>query len=106
MPGEKRRFPRLDAVLKVVDFTTFTTGWTRNISLGGCFIERSDAFGSRSMATPLTLKFEIPGVSEPVLASGIIKHRGKKGAEGLGIEFEAVDKTSAFYLAKFMGSFL
>ncbi len=39
------------------------------------------------MASRLTLKFEIPGVKEPVLASGIVKHRGKH-REGFGIQFE------------------
>lgn len=102
---EKRRYPRLNTAIKVQDFTTFKTGWTKNLSLGGCFIEKTDEFDSRPMASRLTLKFEIPGVIEPVLASGIVKHRGKQG-EGFGIQFEAVDKTSAFYLGKFMGGFL
>ena len=102
---EKRHYPRLSAAVKVQDFTTFKTGWTRNLSLGGCLIERSDEFDFLSMASRLTLKFEIPGVKEPVLASGIVKHRGKH-REGFGIQFEAVDKTSAYYLGKFMGSFL
>ena len=72
-----RRYPRLNTVVKVQDFTTFKTGWTRNLSLGGCLIERSDEFDLLSMASRLTLKFEIPGVSEPVLASWIVKTQGE-----------------------------
>lgn len=102
---EKRHYSRLNAAVKVQDFNTFKTGWTKNISLGGCLIEKSHEFDFLSIASRLTLKFEIPGISEPVLASGIVRHRGKHG-EGFGIQFEAVDKTSAFYLGKFMGSFL
>ena len=102
---EKRQYARLDTAVKVQDFNTSKTGWTKNISLGGCLIEKSHEFDFLSTGSRLTLKFEIPGVSEPVLASGIVRHRGKHG-EGFGIQFEAVDKTSAFYLGKFMGSFL
>jgi len=74
---EKRHYPRLNAAVKVQDFTTYKTGWTRNLSLGGCLIERSDEFDLLSMASRLTLKFEIPGVSEPVLASWIVKTQGE-----------------------------
>ena len=74
---EKRRYPRLNTAVKVQDFTAFKTGWTGNLSLGGCLIERSDEFDFLSMPSRLTLKFEIPGVSEPVLASWIVKTQGE-----------------------------
>ena len=102
---ENRKYPRLNTAVKVQDFTTFKTGWTKNLSLGGCLIEKSEEFNFLPMASRLTLKFEIPGVNEPVLASGVVRHMGKH-REGFGIQFEGVDKKSAYYLGRFMGNFL
>jgi hypothetical protein len=102
---EKRNYPRLDTTVKVKDFTTFKTRWTKNLSLGGCLIERCDELDSLSMVSQIVFKFEIPGVNEAVLASGIVKHTGKN-REGFGIQFASVDKKSAYYLGKFMGAFL
>ena len=102
---EKRSYPRFNTAVEVKDITTFKTRWTKNLSLGGCFIERCDEFDSLSMASWLTLKFEIPGVDEVVLASGMVRHTGKH-REGVGIQFASVDKKSAYYLERFMGTFL
>ena len=102
---EKRRYPRINTAVEVRDCTNFKTCWTKNLSLGGCFIERRDELDSPSIASWLTLKFEIPGVKEAVLASGIVSHTGKH-KEGFGVEFTSVDKKSAYYLERFMGTFL
>jgi hypothetical protein len=102
---EKRSYPRFNTVIEVQDFTNFKTRRTKNLSLGGCLIERCDEFDSLSMVSWLTLKFEIPGVDEAVLASGIVRHTGKH-REGFGIQFASVDKKSAYYLERFMGTFL
>ena len=102
---EKRSYPRLNTIVKVQDFTTFKTRWTKNLSLGGCLIERCDEFDSLSMASQIVLKFEIPGVNEDVLVSGIVRHMGKH-KEGFGIQYASVDKKSAYYLGRFMGTFL
>jgi len=102
---EKRSYSRFNTAVEVRDCTNFKTWWTKNISLGGCLIERRDESDSLSIASWLTLKFEIPGVDEAVLASGIVEHTGKN-REGFGIQFTSVDKKSAYYLGKFMGTFL
>ncbi len=102
---EKRSYPRLNAAVEVRDYTTFKTRCTKNLSLGGCLIERCDELDLLSMASQIVLKFEIPGVKEAVLASGIVRHTGKH-REGFGIQFASVDKKSAYYLERFMGTFL
>ena len=102
---EERSYPRLNTAVEVRDYTTFKTRWTKNLSLGGCLIERCDELDSLSMASQIVLKFEIPWVKEAVLASGIVRHTGKH-REGFGIQFASVDKKSAYYLERFMGTFL
>ena len=102
---EKRSYPRFNTAVEVKDITTFKTRWTKNLSLGGCLIERCDELDSMPMASQIALKFEIPGVKEAVLVSGVVKHKGKHG-EGFGIQFASVDKRSAYYLERFMGTFL
>jgi len=102
---EKRKYPRFNTVVKVQDLATLKTGRTKDLSLGGCLIKKSEGFDFLPMASRLTLKFEIPGVNELIVAFGIVRHGGKHG-EGFGIQFEAVDKKSAYFIEKFMGTFL
>ena len=102
---EKRKYPRFNTAIEVKDLATLRTGWTRNLSLGGCLIEKSEEFVFLPMASRLTLKFEIPGVNDLIAAFGIVRHRGKY-TEGVGIQFEAIDKKSAYYIERFMGIFL
>ena len=102
---EKRSYPRLNTTVKVQDFNTLKTRWTKNLSPGGCLIERNDKFDFLSMASQMVLKFEIPGVKESVLVFGIVRHTGKHN-EGFGIQFASVDKKFAYYLGRFMGTFL
>ena len=89
---EKRSYPRINAAVEVRDCANFRTWWTRNLSLGGCFIERRDELDSLSIASWLTLKFEIPGVDEVVLASGMVRHTGKH-REGVGINLHQLIKS-------------
>ena len=101
---EKRSYPRFNTAIKVQDVVTLRTGWTKNLSQGGCLIEKSEEFDFLPMASRLALKLEIPGVNEPIMVHGIVRQRGKH-REGFGIQFEAVDKKSAFYIERFLGIF-
>ena len=102
---EKRKYPRINTTVKVKNVATLKTGWTKNLSLGGCLIKKSEGFDFLPVASRLTLNFEIPGVNDRIVAFGIVRHRGKYG-EGFGIQFEAVDKRSAYYIERFLGTFL
>ena len=101
---EKRNYPRFDSVLQVMELSTLKTGWTRNLSLGGCFIEKSKEFNGLSLSSRVTLKFEIPGINDIVVIFGEVTHRGQQ-EEGVGIQFKEVDKKSAYYIGRFMGTF-
>jgi len=102
---EKRSHPRFNTVIKVQDVDTLKTGWTKDLSPGGCLIEKSDEFDFLPMASRLTLKLEIPGVDETITVKGIVRQKGKN-REGFGIQFDPVDKRSAFYIERYLGNFL
>lgn len=102
---DKRRYPRFNTSIKAQDVVTLKTGWTKNLSLGGCLIEKSEEFDFLPMASRLTLKLEIPGVNEVIKVQGIVRQKGKH-REGFGIQFEAVDKESAYFIERYIGTFL
>jgi hypothetical protein len=102
---ERRNYPRFTTAVKVQDLVTLKTGLTDNISLGGCFVQKSQEFDFLPVSSRITLKFDIPGISETVMLFGLVMHRGRQ-AEGFGIQFQDVHKKSAYYIGRFMGSFL
>ena len=102
---EKRSHPRFNTEIKVQDVDTLKTGLTKDLSPGGCLIKKSDEFDFLPMASRLTLKLEIPGVDETITVKGIVRQKGKN-REGFGIQFDPVDKGSAFYIERYLGNFL
>jgi hypothetical protein len=102
---EKRKHPRFNTIIKVQDLATLKTGWTKNLSQGGCLIEKSEEFDFLPMASRLTLKLELPGVNGDIKVKGIVQQKGKN-REGFGIQFEGVDKESAYYIERHLGAFL
>jgi len=101
----KRSYPRFNTVVKVQEVATLKTGRTKDLSLGGCLIDKAEGFDFLPMASRISLKLEIPGVGEPVVVHGIVRHRGKY-REGFGVQFEVVDKKAAYYIERFIGTFL
>jgi len=102
---EQRNYPRFNTAIKVEDLATLRTGLTRNLSLGGCFIRKSPDFASLPIPSRISLKFDLPGITEAVVVFGLVKHTGEH-EEGFGIQFKEVHKKSAYYIGKFIGSFL
>ena len=102
---EKRSHPRFNTVIKVQDVDTLKTGWTHNLSLGGCMIGKSEEFDFLPMASRLILKLELPGADETIMVKGIVRQKGKH-REGFGIQFDPIDKRSAFYIERYLGTFL
>ena len=102
---EKRHYPRFNTSVKVQDLTTHKTRWTKNLSLGGCLMEKSEESDFLPMTSNLVLKLEIPGANEPVVAYGKVRHEGEY-KEGYGIQFKKVDEKTAYYIERFMGLFL
>ena len=102
---ERRNYFRFNAALQVMELSTLKTGLTKNLSLGGCFIEKSKEFNCIPLDSRVTLKFEIPGVNDIVVIFGVVNHHGQH-EEGFGVQFKEVDKKSAYYIGRFMGTFL
>jgi hypothetical protein len=102
---EQRNYPRFKTTVKVQDLATLRTGLTRNLSLGGCFIQKSPQFDSLPIPSRISLKFHIPGITEAVVVFGLVKHAGRH-EEGYGIQFKEVHKQSLYYIGRFIGNFL
>jgi hypothetical protein len=101
---DRRHYPRFNSALQVMELSTLKTGLTTNISLGGCFIEKTKDLSGLPLDSRVTLKFEIPGINDLVVIFGEVSHHGQKD-EGFGIKFKEVDKKSAYYLGRYMGTF-
>lgn len=88
---EKRRSKRAPLELRV-EYSTVDalfSDFTRNINEGGLFIETDDAC---AIDTLVTLRFALPGVSDPIETQGRVVWVGQDGdANGMGIEFEDLD---------------
>jgi len=102
---DQRNYPRFNTAVRVQDLATLRTGLTRNLSLGGCFIQKSPEFDSLPVPSRISLKLDIPGSAEAVVVFGLVKHTGVHD-DGYGIQFKEVHKKSAYYIGKFIGSFL
>jgi hypothetical protein len=48
---------------------------------------------------------DLPRISEAVVVFGLVKHSGTQ-EEGFGIQFKEVHKKSAYYIGRYIGSFL
>lgn len=102
---EQRNYPRFNTAVKVQDLATSRTGVTRNLSLGGCFIQKSPQFDALPIPSRISLKLDIPGITEGVVVFGLVKHAGKH-EQGYGIQFKEVHKKSAYYIGRCIGNFL
>ena len=102
---EQRNYPRLNAAVTVRDLATSRRGVTGNLSLGGCFIRKSPEFASLPIPSRISLHLDLPGITETVVVFGLVIHTGGH-EEGFGIQFKEVHKKSAYYIGRFIGSFL
>lgn len=78
------------------------TGFARNISEGGVFIETNDAL---SIGARLTLSFTLPGQAAPLSVPGEVVRRIELGRElrfGLGIEFKGMPAASREQILDFL----
>lgn len=104
---ERRRSPRARLETRI-DFSSesnFYTGWTRDISEGGVFIETYDL---RPVGTPVDLHLELPTGIE-IEARGTVRwlrdpiNLGEETSPGMGVEFEALDEHARALIAEFVG---
>ncbi len=83
--SDRRRHPRIACSIAVTLDGLFTEV-IRNISVGGVFIETSEAF---QPGKPLELEFSLPNQEKRFKATGSIAWRS---SEGIGVKFTAVSK--------------
>ena len=102
--ADKRKYPRCNTAIEILDEATRRTRQTENISLGGCLLKKSDWNDFFPIGYQLSLKFVIPGLADAMPIRGAVRHRGENGEE-LGIQFREVDKKSAYYIERFTGTF-
>jgi hypothetical protein len=102
---EQRNYPRLNTAVTVQELATSRTGVTGNLSLGGCFIRKSPAFALLPIPSRISLQFKLPGITETVVVFGVVIHTGGHD-QGFGIQFKELHKKSAYYIGRFIGSFL
>lgn len=77
------------------------TSQTRNISLGGLYVEVPNA---APIGTTVQLRFQLPTQPEPVEVSGDVRWVVKKGASeaiGMGIRFQGLRARDVWALNRF-----
>ena len=94
-----RRYERRVDIDLVHDGVTFSAV-TRNISLGGVFVEsdRSLPFGAR-----IRLSFRVPTQGEPIVVDGQVRwlEMDEGHVKGIGIRFEGLRARDVWALNKF-----
>jgi len=91
---ERRQSPRAPVTVRV-DYSTIDalfSEFTRNINEGGLFIESDTPL---ALDEQVQLQFRLPGLADPIKASGRVawvREAGADGPPGMGIEFENLDK--------------
>lgn len=106
---EWRSHPRLEFGIKVVNRNSGEVGMSRDISVGGCFINKSQGFNLLPLNSRVPLAFEIPGEDEYkdiyIEVEGKVVHHGKAG-EGMGINFVMIWSSAANVINNFVKAYL
>ncbi len=86
----KRNNQRVELRIRIASKDNHISGYTRNLSTGGCFIENSENFCFLPIGSKIPFYLEIPGDYAYMEIEGVVKHHGKEG-DGMGIYFEATN---------------
>lgn len=106
---EWRAHPRLEFGIRVENKDSSEVGIMRDISVGGCFIHKSQGFSLLPVNTRVPFAFEIPGEDEYediyIEVEGKVVHHGKAG-EGMGINFMIIESSVANVINSFVKAYL
>jgi len=102
--SEKRNNQRVRIRIRVVSKDNRIVGYTRDLSVGGCFIESSDDLCFLPIGSEIPFYLEIPGDYAYMEIDGIIKHHGKEN-DGMGICFETTNNGIKSLMAHFMSNY-
>ena len=101
---KKRKHHRVKIEIRAASKDTRSRGFTRNVSAGGCFVEKSEDFNLLPIGSKVPLFLEIPGEYAYIEIDGIVKHHGKK-KEGMGICFEPTNRGIQSLIDKFLQNY-
>lgn len=87
---EIRKHQRIELEVRVASKDNRIRGFTRNLSVGGCLIDKSDDFNLLPIGSKTSFFLEIPGEYAYIEIDGVAKHHGKEG-DGMGICFETTN---------------
>jgi len=87
---EKRKEQRIELGIRIASKDNLIRGYTKNLSLGGCFIEKSEDFFLLPIGSRISFSLEIPGEYAYIEFDGVVRHHGKEG-DGMGICFEKMN---------------
>ena len=87
----KRKHQRVKIAIRVASKDNRFRGLTRNVSSGGCFIEKSSDFNLLPIGSKVPLFLEIPGEYAYIEIDGMVIHHGKE-ADGMGVCFESTNR--------------
>lgn len=106
---EWRAHPRLEFGIKVVNRNNGEVAVVKDISVGGCFINKSQGFNLLPINGRIPLAFEIPGEDEYediyIEVEGKVVHHGKAG-EGMGVNFIMIGSSVANVINSFVRAYL
>jgi hypothetical protein len=106
---EYRTHPRLEFGIRVINRNTNAVGVIQDLSVGGCFIKKSESFPLVTINEKVPLGFEIPGKHEfddiHIEAEGRVAHHGKAG-EGMGINFVMLEPSNENAINDFLMAYL
>lgn len=103
---KRREQPRLKFGVVVKDRKNNRWGKTRNISVDGCFIEKTEGFEKLlPVGSHMELILDLPNAERKINVTGLVKHHGTH-EDGMGIIFEEIDDQSVDVIEQFIKTFL
>lgn len=87
---EKRKHQRIELGIRFASKDNRIRGSTRDISVGGCFIAKSENFCLLPIGSRISFFLEIPGDYAYLEIDGAVRHHGKEG-DGMGVCFETTN---------------
>ena len=99
--AEKRKHQRVKTEIRLASKDHCSRGFTRDVSVGGCFIVKSEDFNLLPIGNKVPLFLEIPGEYAYIEIDGIVKHHGKN-KEGMGICFDTTSRGVQSLIDRFL----
>jgi len=105
MIAGRRNYQRLEIGVRCASQDPLIRGFTRNLSVGGCFIEKSEEYTLLPIGSLISFALEIPGDYAYMEIAGVVRHHGK-GEEGMGICFTTTNPGIQSLITQFIQNHL